>query len=520
MSQKNSTLFVRKKRNKSGAVSIQIIDKSSGSYRVVKTVGSSADPEQIKNLYHQGLELVPKLLGQTSLGFADHADKTFADTLKNSIRSHRLIGPELLLGRIFEEIGFNRLDDQLFRHLVISRIVFPSSKLKTVEYLNRYFGTDYNVDRVYRYMDQLHGKYKQLLQQISYDHTLQVLGGAITIVFYDVTTIYFEAEKEDELRVTGFSKDGKHQHPQIVLGLLVSSGGYPLAYEIYEGNKFEGHTMIPVLESFRQTYQINDLVVVADAGLMSKENIEGVESHGLHYIIGARLKNMPQEVIQKIFNFSLEDGQHQSIPLQKGVRLIISYSAKRAKKDVYNRKRGLQKLETALKKGKLSKKHINNRGYNKYLMIKGEVEVEIDYNKFKEDDKWDGLKGYLTNTKLSPEQIIENYKQLWSIEKAFRISKTDLRIRPIFHRLAHRIQAHIAISFCAYKIYKELERQLKVRGSERSPTKIIEVLNSIFAIEVTLPNSQQITTIPIITNNEHREILALFDLDVSESLKN
>lgn len=486
---------------------------------MVKTVGSSADPEQIENFYHQGLELVPKLLGQTSLGFADHSDKTFADTLKNSIRSHRLVGPELLLGQIFKGIGFDQLDDQLFRHLVISRIVFPSSKLKTVEYLNRYFGTAYDVDRVYRYMDQLHGKYQQLLQQISYEHTLQVLGGVISIVFYDVTTIYFEAEKEDELRVTGFSKDGKHQHPQIVLGLLVSSRGYPLAYEIYEGNKFEGHTMIPVLESFRQTYHIDDLVVVADAGLMSKENIEALELQKFNYIIGARLKNMSQEVIQKVLSCSFEDGGQQSILLQEGSRLIVSYSAKRAKKDAHNRQRGLQKLEKALKKGKLSKKHINNRGYNKYLMIKGKVEIAIDYDKFREDAKWDGLKGYLTNTKLSPEQVIENYKQLWSIEKAFRISKTDLRIRPIFHRLAHRIQAHIAISFCAYKIYKELERQLKLRNSEKSPAKVIEVLNSIFAIEVVLPNSQQITPIPIITNDEQREILALFDLKISEMPK-
>lgn len=229
MSQKKEALFVRKKKNKSGTVSIQIIDKSSGSYRVVKTIGSSENPEQIKELYHQGLELVPKLLGQTSLGFADHADRSFREALKNSIRSHKLVGPELLLGRIFKEIGFNRLDDQLFYHLVISRIVFPSSKLKTVEYLNCYFDTSYDVDRVYRYMDELHSKYRQSLQQISYEHTLQILGGVIAIVFYDVTTIYFEAEKEDELRVTGFSKDGKHQHPQIVLGLLVSSGGYPLA---------------------------------------------------------------------------------------------------------------------------------------------------------------------------------------------------------------------------------------------------------------------------------------------------
>lgn len=330
----------------------------------------------------------------------------------------------------------------------------------------------------------------------------------------DVATIYFEAEKEDELRVTGFSKDGKHQHPQIVLGLLVSSGGYPLVYEIYEGNKFEGHTIMPVLEAFRQTYQIKDLIVVADAGLMSTDNLESLESYGFNYIIGARLKNMTQEVVKKILSLKLIDGQQQSISLHDHTKLIISYSLKRAKKDAYNRQRGLQKLEAALKKGKLSKKHINNRGYNKYLVLQGEVEITINYDKYKQDAQRDGLKGYITNTKFSAKQVIENYKQLWQIEKAFRISKTDLRIRPIFHRLAHRIQAHIAISFCAYKIYKELERQLNSLSTDKSPSKIIEILNSIFAIEVVLPNSQQITAIPIITHNEQSEILELFDLSI------
>jgi len=511
-------LFVRKKHNKSGTVSVQVIDKIKGTYRVIKTVGSSSDPGEIETLYHQGIELIPKLIGQTSIDFAHHADRTFVKTLENSIQSHRLVGPYLLLGDIFDQIGFNQIKDDLFKHLVISRLAYPGSKLKTVEYMKRYLNLQYDVYRVYRYMDELHGKYKQQIQQISYEHTLKILGGTISVVFYDVTTIYFEAEKEDELRITGFSKDGKHQNPQIVLGLLVSANGYPLAYEIYEGNKFEGHTMIPVLESFRQTYQIEDLIVIADAGLMSKENILELSTQGLKYILGARLKTMSKEITDKIMAQSVEDGQQSMIKMADGSRLLVSYSAKRAKKDAHNRERGLRKLEKALAGGKLTKKHINNRGYNKYLSISGDVDITINYEKYNEDAKWDGLKGYVTNTNLKAGQVIEHYKELWSIEKAFRISKTDLRIRPIYHRLTHRIETHITISFCAYKIYKELERQLKAKKTDKSAARVIEVLLSIFAIEVALPNSQQITAIPIITDNEQSEILEMFGLSSSKSL--
>jgi transposase len=253
--------------------------------------------------------------------------------------------------------------------------------------------------------------------------------------------------------------------------------------------------MIPVLESFRNTYKIDNLIVIADAWLLSQKNIEALTTQGFSYILGARLKNMLEEITEKIRSLTFSDGRHSTINQQNN-RLVISYSTKKAKKDAQNRERGLQRLEKALAKGKLTKQHINNRGYNKYLTITGQVDVAINYEKFHQDAKWDGLKGYLTNTGLEAEQVIENYNQLWLIEKAFRISKTDLRIRPIYHRLSHRIEAHIAISFCAYKIYKELERQLAEKKIRRGVSKVIEILNSIFAIEIRLPNSQQIATLP------------------------
>jgi transposase-like protein len=193
-------------------------------------------------------------------------------------------------------------------------------------------------------------------------------------------------------------------------------------------------------------------------------------------------------------------------------RIIISYSDARAKKDAANRKRGLEKLEKNLAKGKLTKQHINNRGYNKYLKLEGDVTISIDKQKYKADAKWDGLKGYSTNTKLTKDQIIENYSHLWQIEKAFRISKTDLRIRPIYHRIKRRIEAHICIAFCAYKVYKELDRQLKVKNATISPEKAIDTAKTIYRITIQTNLSNTLHSRLYIDKDEQKYLLKLFDL--------
>jgi transposase len=378
-------VFVRQKKNKTGTISVQIIDKSSGKYKVVKTIGSSADMVLISDYVVQGKQYIGKLTRQNSFDFSLGDDSHFYNTVYENIESMQLLGPELVLGKIFDQIGFNQIKDELFRHLVIARLVYPVSKLKTLDYLLKYKGSVYEKDQVYRYLDKLYKEQIALVQQISYVHTVKVLKTDISIVFYDVTTLYFEAEDEDDLRKTGFSKDGKHQQPQIVLGLLVSAGGYPLDYEIFEGNTFEGRTMLPVIEAFKKKHQLQQLIIVADAGLMSNKNIEQLIEGGYEFIIGARIKNETQQLQQQILLQSLKDGESLSFNKTDNIRLIISYSANRAGNDEHNRKRGLSKLEKALQKGKLTKQHINNKGYNKYLKLTGDIRIEIDYEKFYTD---------------------------------------------------------------------------------------------------------------------------------------
>lgn len=502
----NLGVFIRKLKNRSGSHSVQIISKAGGKYKVVKTIGSGRTEQELQKLVFLAEEELDRLKGQSKL-FVSEKDvsiEAIFSTLSNS--SIRTVGPELIFGKIYDHIGFNQVEENLFRHLVISRLAFPLSKLKTVDYLFRYQGINIGVSSVYRFLDKLNERLKEQVEQISFEHTKKILGGKVNVVFYDMTTIYFEASTEDELRKTGFSKDGKHSNPQIFLGLLVGLGGYAIGYDIFEGNIYEGHTLIPFLEKISAKFDLNKPIVVADAGLLSNDNINALNQAGYEYILGARIKNEADHVKTKILDKEFKNGQLRSIAKADGLRLIISYSDKRAAKDEHNRKRGLLRLNKRIKSGKLTKTNINNRGYNKYLKMDGEIMIALDNEKIKEDKKWDGLKGYVTNTTLTKKQIVNHYSNLWHIEKAFRMSKTDLRIRPIYHRLKHRIEAHICISFTAYSIYKELERVLRKEKSAITIERSADLTHNMYQISYILPESKQFKTKLLNMDDEQAEL--------------
>jgi transposase len=499
-------MFLRKLKNRSGSVSVQIISKSTGKYKVLKTIGSSSDEQEVQKLVYLAKQEIERISQQPGLFFSESdtiVEKVFSSLNNASIRT---VGPEIIFGKIYDKIGFGAIQEELFRHLVLARLAFPLSKLKTIDYLYRFQGVILDIDSVYRFLDKLNNQLKNQVEQIAFAHTLNILQGNISIVFYDMTTLYFEASDEDDLRKTGFSKDGKHQNPQIFLGLLVGLGGYAIGYDVFEGNIYEGHTLIPFIEKISKKFNLDKPVIVADAGLLSNENIKALREMDYQYIIGARLKNESEKIKEQILEKQLGDGQMLCIKTQAKTRLIVAYATNRAIKDEHNRKRGLQRLEKQIKAGKLTKSNINNKGYNKYLKLVGDVSVEINYEKFNNDKSWDGLKGYRTNTQLSDKQVIENYKNLWYIEKAFRMSKTDLRIRPIYHRLRHRIEAHICISFTAYCIYKELERVLYLEKSNLSLKKSADLTHNMYQITYTLPESKHTKSQLLRMDDEQAEL--------------
>ena len=502
-------MFIRKNRNRSGSVSIQIAYKNNRTNKVLKTVGVAKTKREEKLLLQLAKTELKHLEGMQSL-FIEH-DDLVVENFVNSISNEHLqiLGPQLILGKIYEKIGFPTDGSRnYFRNLVLCRLVSPGSKLKTVDYFKQHLNIHVSVYSIYRFLDELESSLKEKIENISFEHTKKTLQGNIGIVFYDMTTLYFEASEEDDYRIPGFSKDGKHQQPQIMIGLLVTELGYPIGYQIFEGNTSESKTLIPLLKSFQEKFELDKPVVVADSALLSQTNIDKLKEEKYQYILGGRIKNVNNTIKHKILSLDIKEDKPREISIPNG-RLIVSYSSKRAYKDRKNREKGLKRLEKKVESGKLSKKHINNRGYNKYLKLTGEVKINIDYEKFNADSVWDGLKGYITNTNFSRKEVIKQYSQLWQVEKAFRISKTDLRIRPVYHRLKRRIEAHICVCFTAYVVYKELERILIKNNINLSPEKAINEIKEIRQLRYVLPKSKEVKSKLLRPNSIQAQLLKM-----------
>ena len=511
------SLKVRKKKNSSGSTSIHIVDRTNRGYKVVESLGSSKDKTKIEALYNQALERIDELENNL-LHFSKSNDKKsqLLNLLSNVTTDNFIpIGDELIFGKLFDDIGCNKifentnnnlrkLDDKifLFRSLVISRLLYPGSKLELIHYLEYFKKQDINIYQIYRFLDTLYqDDIKSNIESCVFEHTKKVMNNEIVLTFYDVTTLYFESESEDDLRRIGFSKEGKLARPQIQLGLFTTLEGYPLSYEVYEGNKYEGHTLIDILKKFQTRFQLETKpIVVADRGMLTNANIAYLENNNYKYILAYRIKSVSNEIKEQIANLTfVNDGAIHTIDIKNkpieykddneekqkiniNQKLIISYSLKRAKKDKRTREKALEKVEAKLNQKSINKSDLKLSYYAKYLDIEDSCNVKytLNQNKILQDEKLDGLKGFATNDfTLSSNDVIAHYQNQYEVERAFRISKTDLKIRPIYHRLETRIKAHILISFVSYAIYKEFERKLKLNNvkfnfSQKFLRKIIE----------------------------------------------
>ena len=517
-------MVIRKKSNKSGTVSVQVVQKTkTRKQHVLKSLGSARpdDTAAMAKLMQRASSFIHEMEGPSLPHIYEEEDVIdgFVSSLSNA--QVQVAGPELVFGTLYDRIGYGTIQNSMFRNIVICRLFNPGSKLKTVDYMERYLHIKYSADQIYRFLDDLcyrkaeeekgsgeskpesaeegseststpseeskRDDFKTRVEGIAYSYTKKMVGDNISVCFYDMTTLYFEATEEDDLRRCGFSKDGKHSCPQIFLGLLVASGGNPIGYEIYEGNISEGHTMLPLIRKLSSRFGFDRPIVVADAGLLSKSNIEELTKDGYHYIIGARPKSESDKVKEQILSLDMKYGDVVEIEKGGGVRLVLSCTEKRAKKDAHKRKRGLARLQKKMASGRLTKQNSNNRGYNKYLKMEGAVTISISMEKYEADAAWDGIKGYVTNIRLEKDEIIANYSNLWFIERAFRMNKFDLAVRPIYHRLRNKIEGHICICFTAYTILLELERILKAAKSEITIYRAQELVKNMYAITYFLP---------------------------------
>ena len=496
-------MFIRRKPNKSGTYSIQVVDKIRGRYTLVKSFGASGSDDELSKMEREAAEFISTYGGQQVLDFWRQEEDEEAERLFDAIADIRQDGVRLILEPIYRGIGFEAIGDETLKYLAIARICQPKSKVATVDYLKRYFDEDFNLNKIYRYMDTLYDTQRELIQQISVEHTRKLLGGKIGIVFYDVTTLYFETAHEDSLRSPGFSKDGKTSESQSVLGVLVSHDGYPLSYNVFNGAQCEGRTMIPIIDDFVQRFSLTDFIVVADAGLLSRKNITLLKQAGYKFILGGRIKKESRSVRDWVLSLEKDPSTLNETVINGDERIIVSYSEERAAKDRHNRDKGIQRLRKAYSSGKISKRNVNQRGYNKFLVIENDVMVSIDEAKIASDTLWDGMKSYVTNTDLPARDVVEQYHGLWVVERAFRITKGTLEARPIFHFTERRIEAHICICFVAYKLYKELERILHLIGIGLSVDKVLDIAKTISTVTINLPNGSKRSK-TLLTRDEQR----------------
>lgn len=508
-------MFVRRKKNRSGSVSVVVVDKHGGKFKELHTIGIASTPEEVEELSRQGQSWIKKHLGIQELDFegADrkHEELAAATKFLDNVDSILLNGAKLIIDKVYDSVGFNKIPDEVLRHLVVARLCQPMSKMATVDYLKSHFDEDVDLSKIYRYLDKLYNSQQQTVQKISVEHTFSVLGGRVEMLFYDVTSLYFESFKEDNLRTPGFSKDGKTAETQIILGLLVCENGYPLSYSIFNGAQYESYTMIPIIDDFKQRFGLDDFIVVADSGFMIKRNIDLLRSGGYSFIVGGRIKKCGRDETEWILSLPHEDGHYHERKLPNGDRLIVTYSSKRAAKDTFNRQKGVERLKKAYASGKITKDKINKRGYSKFLQIDNDVTVSINEDKIREDEQWDGLKGYITNTKLSAAEVVAQYRGLWVVERAFRVSKGTIETRPIFHFTERRIEAHVCLCFVAFKIYKELERMVSQLNLGVSVDTVIKIAKTITTIRLKLPLNEKIITKTMMLTPEQRSLQPLFD---------
>lgn len=524
-------MFVRvKKTQNSPRSSVQIVESSRVMGKVkqtiVKHIGVAQDDKELEELKLLGESIKRKLELENALPLftpeemeeeIDKAKKKIEDNqyndedyivnVKNLMEEDRVItGIHDIYGKLFDELNLksifaypsrNKSSVSHFKNIVLSRIAKPDSKRGSVNLLEENFGISLNLGSVYKMMDKITDQSIEKLNSLAYNKTKDLFGGKIDVIYFDATTLYFESFEEDEFKKNGFSKDRKFNQPQVVLALMVTKEGLPIGYEAFSGDTFDGHTLIPSLKTLREKYNIDKVVYVADSGMFNSANLkelDELEEYDFNYIVGARIKNLTKSVKEKIINRDNyqelnRDKEIARFTLDNGRKLIVTYSRKRAKKDKADREKGIKKLKDKLEKEKSVKSHLSNAGYKKYLELESsdkdnkskqscDLTIVLNENKIKEDEKWDGLKGLIINenSTLSNEEILTQYSNLWQVEESFRITKHDLKIRPIYHWTPRRVKAHLAISFTAYMLTRYLEYRVRLQHKKLSPKVIRNLL--------------------------------------------
>jgi hypothetical protein len=432
--------FIRKIKTKSGATAVQIAHKVGGQLVKLKHLGSAHNPQELETLISLAKE---QLRGNQMFLFPNQENK-LEIRLKQSC-SNLLFQ---ILSEQYRQLGFSKIDDLDFANLCIARIVEPTSKVDSLRVLTDLGIYNLSKNQLFRSLQRsIDQNYRKTISQLCFDH---VSGNNLNLVLYDVTTLYFEVQEEDGYRKPGLSKE-RRLEPQIMIGLLVDQSGFPLGLQSFAGNTAETKTILPVLEEFQREHRLEKVTVVADAAMLSRTNLESLAANDYHFIVGSRLTKIPYDIAQFQKQGTLSDSQ--IIDAKKGncdYRVIYQYREKRARLDLKN-------IEAQVAKAKRMVAGTAPVKRNRFLTLESERKI-LNQALIDKAYALAGIKGYVTNLDLPPQEIINAYRQLFNVEASFRMAKSDLKARPIFHRKRDAIEAHLTVVFAGLAISRRIEK--------------------------------------------------------------
>ncbi|WPX09246.1 IS1634 family transposase [Anaerocellum danielii] len=456
------------------------------------------------------------------------------------------------IGKFLEEYCLRRYEikfdiDIVSFLMTVQRLLHPVSKLKTYEKRHQYFGfplQEIDLNHLYRSLDIL-AEAKEELEIYLYQMNKTLFNFQVDVVFYDVTTFYFESVKADSLRMCGFSKDNKINGVQVVMGMLIDKEGRPVGYELFPGNTIDSKTIVKILEKLKEKFCIDKVVIVADKGINKSLNLKMIKEAGYDYIVASRLKNMSKVVLEEVFNddgykylankdfesIYGEEFKFKVIDYENNVKdedgkkykleekMVITYSSKRAKKDKQDRERFIEKTRELLEEPSKIRA-LEKRGGKKFLKrvnSNSKEEYQLDEEAIKEDERFDGYYAIQTSKlDMTAEEILRAYHDLWKIEESFRVMKSSLEVRPIFHWTEKRIKGHFVVCFLAFLLERTLEFKLREKGKDMSSEKIKEAVNSMNFMQIEAGGRKILLKAKI--EQEAKEILQVMKIDMPKNL--
>lgn len=504
-------LFVRKVKTASGATAVQIAYTKRGVQKIIEHIGSGHTDAEVAALVQVAKDKITgdqlQLDLQIPVPAATPAEKPAAAPAGPVVTgtSSQLLW-EVLEGT-YDRIGFNTVGDDTFKKLVLARLVEPTSKADTLRVLDEIGAPAPGLRTIWRTLAACIEKdWRDGFCRAAYAHAMSRTGAdGLGVVLYDVTTLYFEANDEDDLRKVGMSKE-RRVDPQIVVGLLVDRDGFPLEIHCFEGNKAETLTLIPVLRSFQDRHHVEDLVVVADAGMLSAANLNAIEDAGFSFIVGSRITKAPYDLADHFQRHGNHFANGQTLESTRTMgtgakardrRVVYHYSWQREKRDNYTLNKQIEKAEKVAGGTRAIKR-------DRFVKLTGK-KPGVDWDLVERARQLLGLKGYVTN--IGPEvldgnAVVSAYHSLWQVEKSFRMAKSDIRARPMFHHQRDSIEAHLTVVFCALAVARYLQDATGV-----SIKKLVQALRPLRTVTINV-NGHELTAAPAIST-ETQEILDL-----------